>query len=444
MRKSVTLRIAAALMISALCAALAACGKGNALDPREPVTLTLWHTYGEQADSPMNRLVQEFNETVGLQKGIIIDVALMSNSSTIGEQLLAAQADKPGSQEMPDLFFCYPSTADALGSEQLVDWNECFAPEELQDYVGSFLEEGMIDGRLTVFPVSKSTRLLFVNGTEFGRFSEATGVSYEDLDDWNGFFDTAEKYYAWSGGKAFCAFDYIIQNIDFCARSKDPGIWSEDGWYDTDNAVLHDTWMRFAEALVKGHIVISELYSNTQVMTGDVPAGVGSSAAILYYNDVVTYPDNTSEPTDLHVFPLPEGEGTRLAPQTGAGLCALRTTERRQEAAEVFVRWLTEGERNLVFCAETGYMPVSNAVFASMEGYEFKDPGYAAVFRALKRVWEKDELLALPSDAGYIEKTNAVYDRLKVLQREFPARLRAGESAGELAEETWELFRSFS
>ena len=34
-------------------------------------------------------------------------------------------------------------------------------------------------------------------------------------------------------------------------------------------------------------------------MTGETLAGLGSPAAILYYNDFVTYPDNTTEPTDL-------------------------------------------------------------------------------------------------------------------------------------------------
>lgn len=40
-------------------------------------------------------------------------------------------------------------------------------------------------------------------------------------------------------------------------------------------------------------MVVSDLYSNTQVMTGDVLSGLGSSAAILYYNDTVTYRDGT-------------------------------------------------------------------------------------------------------------------------------------------------------
>lgn len=44
------------------------------LDPENPVTLTMWHVYGEQADSPMNRQIEEFNKTVGKEKGIIINV----------------------------------------------------------------------------------------------------------------------------------------------------------------------------------------------------------------------------------------------------------------------------------------------------------------------------------------------------------------------------------
>ena len=60
--------------------------KDSLLDPKQPVTLTMWHVYGEQADSPMNRYVEEFNRTVGKEKGIIIDVTLLSNASQIGEK----------------------------------------------------------------------------------------------------------------------------------------------------------------------------------------------------------------------------------------------------------------------------------------------------------------------------------------------------------------------
>ena len=59
-----------------LCFALTGCSDKTKLDPDNPVTLTMWHVYGEQADSPMNRLIEEFNRTVGAEKGIIINVTM--------------------------------------------------------------------------------------------------------------------------------------------------------------------------------------------------------------------------------------------------------------------------------------------------------------------------------------------------------------------------------
>ena len=37
--------------------------KKSELDKNKPVTLTMWHVYGEQADSPMNRLIDLTNLT---------------------------------------------------------------------------------------------------------------------------------------------------------------------------------------------------------------------------------------------------------------------------------------------------------------------------------------------------------------------------------------------
>ena len=113
----------------------------------------MWHVYGEQADSPMNRLIDEFNETVGMEKGIIINVTAMSNASKIGEKLLDAHNKIPGSAEMPDLFFAHKSNALELGTDCLLDWNEYFSEKELSAYVPEFLEDGTADGKLSVFPL---------------------------------------------------------------------------------------------------------------------------------------------------------------------------------------------------------------------------------------------------------------------------------------------------
>ena len=435
------------LLLAALILALSGCGEKSLLDKKNPVSLTLWHVYGEQAGSPMDLLVQEFNRTVGVQRGVQVKVTGTSSASKIGGYLKEAQSGGKDVQELPDLFTCHISDATALGEENLVDWHNRFTEEELADFAPGFLADGTAeDGRLLVFPVSKSTQLLMCNGSGFARFSAATGVRYDDLSTWEGFYDAASKFYDWSG-KPFCALDYPIRAVELNAMEHGSGdFYTENGWYDTNNAVFKESWMQFARSLAQGHVVVSDLYSNTQVMTGEVLCGLGSSAAILYYNDTVTYRDGTQEPMDLHVLPMPMTSGSdALMTQAGVGLCAYKTTEQKAEAAALFVRWLTEAERNLDFVAQTGYMPVRSDAFDAISDYDsFPEPveSYQQLYAALKTMRESFTPVSEPRFDGYYGRVNVLYDGLRRLQQELPARAAAGEDIDALAEETWDLLCS--
>ena len=439
-------RVLSLLLSAALLLTLSACGEDTLLNKREPVTVTFWHVYGEQSGSPMDVLVQEFNRTVGTEKGVRVQVTNLSSASMIGGFLKEAQ--KGGDlQDMPDLFTCHISDATALGEDNLVDWRDWFTEEELSDFVPGFLADGTAeDGKQLLFPISKSTQLLMCNGSGFSRFSQATGANYDDLATWDGFYDTARKFSDWAG-TPFCALDYPIRAVELCALERGSGnLYTENGWYDTNNAVFKECWMQFARALAQGHVVVSDLYSNTQVMTGEVLAGLGSSAAILYYNDTVTYRDGTREPMDLHVLPMPMSAGCdALMTQAGVGLGAYKTTEQKAEAAALFVRWLTEPERNLDFVAQTGYMPVRNGAFDSIENYDkFPEPAesYQQLYAALKTMREDYTPVSEPRFEGYYSKVSALYDGLRQLQKELPARAAAGENVDALAEETWALLCS--
>ena len=81
MKKS--LSIILSFMFVILC--MAGCTTKSELHADEPVTLTMWHVYGEQADSPMNRLIDEFNKTIGKEKGIVI--LLTASPETIESRL---------------------------------------------------------------------------------------------------------------------------------------------------------------------------------------------------------------------------------------------------------------------------------------------------------------------------------------------------------------------
>ena len=391
--------------------ALAGCGGSKTLlSPKDPTMLSIWHVYGEQADSPMNRLLTEFNDTVGREKGILLNVTNMTNSAAIGGQLQDAKAGKPGALNLPDLFSAHPADASALGIENLVDWNDWFTAEDMAAYVPGFVQDGIIDGRQVVFPVSKSTQLIFLNGSQYARFAADTGAQLSTLATWDGFFEMAGAYRQWSQGKPFCALDYPLRLVEL-------------------------------NTLEQGDILVSDLYSNTQVMTGETLAGLGSSAAILYYNDFVTYPDNTTEPTDLLLAPLPHAAGTTtpLMPQAGVGLCAFKTTDQKAEAAAVFLRWLTEQQRNLEFAADTGYMPVSSAAFDAIADYPFEQQSYQRLYDVYNEMRIQNTPLSEPGIVGYHAKAKTLYDSLRQRQKDYPQRLADGETLEALAEETWQL-----
>lgn len=429
------------IMILSIC--FTGCGNQSALSPKNPVTLSLWHIYGEQADSPMNLLVEEFNKTVGKEKGIIVNVTLMTNSFKISASLQESMADTPGSLQMPDLFFGSPSTANTLGINHLLNWNEYFSENELTNYVEAFLQDGTLGEKLVVFPVSKSSYALYLNGTQFDRFLSDTDMTYDMLYTWDGFFDIAAKYYDWSGGKPFCAFDYLIRHVELDVLANDGKLYTEDGWYDFDSPLLKESWMQFGRALAQGHIIISDQYANTQVMTGETLSGLGSTAAILYYKDTVTYPDNTKEPTNLQVLPIPTTAGKEgLMPLTGVGLCAYKTTEQKAEAASIFAQWLTESDRNLKFVADTGYMPVTKQAFKAIESYEFPTESYARLYAALKTMQDEYSPVVRPPYDDFYNRVDTLYESLRQMQPQLKLRSGNGEDVEALAEETWELFRS--
>ena len=148
----------------------------------KPVALTLWHVYGGQVDSPLNKIIDNFNDTYGKEEGIYVQVTSVSNTNTIHEAVLAAGKKEPGAAELPDIFVSYPKTVLSLpDSDILVDYKKYFTEDELSKYFPEFIEEGTIGDKLLVFPVAKSTEIMFVNKTLFDRFAAETGADEKEL-----------------------------------------------------------------------------------------------------------------------------------------------------------------------------------------------------------------------------------------------------------------------
>ncbi|MBR2328589.1 MAG: extracellular solute-binding protein, partial [Clostridia bacterium] len=191
--------------------------KGAGLDPKEPVVLTMWHNYGGDMQQSMDYLIDQFNSTLGREQGIVIDVTAISSSSELNKSLAMIANGDPGAPDMPDIFTGYPKIALQFQQKgMLANLDDYFTAEELSEYVDAFVEEGRLGDGLYVFPIAKSTEILYLNQTLFDRFAAETGADQELLGTFEGIAELSRLYYQWTDaqtpdvpndGKQFYAAD---------------------------------------------------------------------------------------------------------------------------------------------------------------------------------------------------------------------------------------------
>lgn len=359
--------VAIILSMLLLLFSLSACTKKSSLDPDNPVTLTMWHVYGSQTDSPLNDCINEFNRTVGEEKGIVVNVVSVTDSSAIDEALLAAVEKTPGAPDLPDLFTAYPRMAEVIGYDNLLNWDDYFSEEELSAFVDDFMTDAYFEGKLLMLPVAKSSELFFLNQTLFDKFVTEADISNTSLSTFEEIFALSEKYYDYSNGKdLFQINDFYNYALTGMAAFGEDFI--SDGKLNLDNEAFEKIWTPMAHAGIHGGLCLSDGYASDRWKTGEILCNIGSTAGILYLRDYVTYSDNSTEDitTTIKAYPHFENASSKVV-HRGSGLFAKKNEdEAKNEAAAVFAKWLTDKDNNLSFVTKAGYLPVTDDAFDSL------------------------------------------------------------------------------
>ena len=356
------------------CGASGSASSSAALSPSDPVTITVWTYYNGDQLETFNKLVDEFNNTVGQEKGIIVESSSQGSVNELETSVLESAEGKVGAPPLPNIFSAYADTAYAIDQMGLLaDLSGYLSEEERAAYIEGYLSEGDFDGNgsIKIFPAAKSTELFFLNDTDWQPFAAATGCTYDDLATMEGLVSTAEKYYHWTEqktgeGKALFGRDALANYMLIGAQQLGCTIFDVEGGKMTLNFpedIARKLWDNYYVPFIKGWFDATGRFRSDDIKTGNILGYVGSNSSATYFPAQVMTSDTESHDIDLKVLPAPQfAHAVRaVTVQQGAGMTVTQGEDAEIAASVEFLKWFTQPENNIAFAVGSGYLPVTHA-----------------------------------------------------------------------------------
>lgn len=352
--------------------------KSSELDPKNPVTVTVWNYYNGDQLAAFEQMVEDFNSTVGLEKGIVVMTVSQGDITTLADSLLASVEGKAGAQEIPTLAAVYSETAYILDqADALAPMDAYFTDEELATYVPGFIEEGRFNANneLMQFPILKSTEIFTANKTDWEPFAADTGITLESLKTKEDLTTAAKTYYEWTDaqtpdvandGKALYGRDSVGNYIYLGAYQLGHELFTvENGelTVDMDRDTFKTLWDNYYIPYINGYFGSYAKFSSEDAKTGKILALTSSSSGVSYLPTAVTLADDSTHDIEIYAtkaLPFANAENNAVV-QQGASYCLLKATPAQQEGAVEFLKYATDSEHNLTFAVQSGYSPVTLA-----------------------------------------------------------------------------------
>ena len=389
-RKLISVSLALALGLS-----LAACGSKPAPSGAEtpagelgtlsgPVELQFWHSISNQNHlKVLEGLVEEFNETIGAEKGITVVPTFNGSSSELYSSVVGAI--KAGSA--PDVTLALrPYVADYLQTDYVVnlepyitdpnvgmtDYEDIF--EGLREANSSYAKEGIYS-----LPIHSYSEVLYYNKTFFAEHGLSVPTTWDELVEtcrairditgapafgWDNLAGSFMTLLLQNGGR------YTDQNgnLYFATEDSDITLKVLQMWQDNVNEGI---WRTAGEDQFFSGPFANEM----------IPMYIGDSVEASYI------PDKNPE-LDWGTAPVPQvSEDTAANLSAGHVIIALNQdgNQDRMYAAYEFIKFMTSHDANLAVAAgNTGYLPIRQSVA--------EDPDMAAMAAAFQPLVEEQYL----------------------------------------------------
>lgn len=428
------------------------------------IHISFWHFSTGAQKTTLDEIIKEFNETVGAKKNIVVEGVSQANITDLRLELKNTINQLPGAQKKPDLFLSYADMAKEFEEDlKFLNLDHYFTKEELNEYFESFLNEGRFDinENLKIFPIIKSSEVLFINKTHWNTFAEQYHLSYDDLSTWESLAKTAQKYYEYTDaqtpqlndGKAMFSRDSLANYMIVGSKSLGHSIMETKTHAFNENfrldiPTIKKLWDYFYVPLVKGHYSLRGKFSSDSNQVDDVLMYISSSTSINFASEYVVLENGQIKIIEIDAIAPPIFEGkSRHAIQQGAGIVIVESDQKeRNEACVEFLNWLLKDENNLKLALSHAYVPVKNknldferiSEFAHAQGKSPNQNVLKTIDVTIEQI-KSSQLSSLSKIKNAYPIRIAIKDSLETFcinnRKEFLERLQNGEPYDELVEE---------
>ncbi len=429
------------------------------LDKENPVVIQIWHYYNGIQKIEFDKMVDEFNRTLGKDEGIIVEAFNQGSINELTDKVTETANKKVGTGKMPDAFMAYPDTVYSVEKLNLLaDFSQYLTKDEINEYIDDYFNEGKLSDhdKLMIFPIAKSTEILIVNKTDWDKFSKETNADIKDFETWEGIANLAKQYYEWTDsktetkndGKAFFGRDAMANYMIIGSMELGEEIFKVNDGKVTINInekAMRRLWDNFYVPYIKGYYTSYGKFRSDDAKTGDIISLVGSTSGAEYFPDSVITNDEKSYKIESMILPLPKFKGCEgYMPQQGAGMVMTKSDSKHEYAVTEFLKWFTNSDRNIEFAAKSGYLPVKKeANNSDFIENKIKDSDVLDVSKksedAILKAIDQEKTYKFYSNKGFYGSNKArdileksMLDKAKGDRKEIEAQLDSGLSKEEI------------
>jgi len=363
-------------------------------------TVTFWYQHTREREEELQKLIAEFNTTNA--RGIKVVGEYAGRYEDIYNKVVAGIQ----SGQLPGLIVAYQNQALAYAlGDAIVDlqpyvdsptWG--LSEEERADFFPAFLRQDVSE-RLGIrlgFPPNRSMEVLYYNEDWLQE------LGYDGPpENWDRFREMACKAAKQPFSKATDPKNTLGYQLSVDASRFASMVFSRGGdlvnadlsAYTLDTPQVRETLLFLRDLIDSGCAsIVAERYGDqADFGAGNLLFTIGSSSGLPFYAQVV----EQGVGFRWSVSALPHSTPEPAQNIYGASLSVPRTTQERQLAAWLFVKWMTEPAQQARWVRASNYFPVRKSTAANLDEYFSSNPNYRKAFELLK--YGKSE----PAVSGY-------------------------------------------